>query len=86
MAINQSGRVTPNAPAGNWMVTSQTETTDLDDQGRAVLGWRVYFRTQRGESGSVFIPAGRYNPLNVKAQIAPLAAHLDEVATMSGQS
>lgn len=43
-------------------ITSQTETVNLDDTGRAVTGWRVYYRLLPPASGggSVFIPKTEY--------------------------
>jgi hypothetical protein len=83
MATNQYGQVVPNAPQTGWSVTSQQETTDFDDRGRAVIGYRIYFTTAGGQQGSVFVPASRYNTVNVQAQIAPIAAHLDQVAGLT---
>lgn len=83
MAVNRSGQVLPNAGPVAFAITTQQETTDLDEQGRAVLGYRVYFRTAAGNTGSVFVPQSRYNLINVRAQITPLAQQLDAVAQHS---
>ncbi len=83
MAINRSGQVLPDAGPVAYAVTSQQETTDLGPDGRPTLGHRIYFQTARGQTGSVFVPASRYNINNVRAQITPLAQQLDMVAQHS---
>lgn len=84
MAFDERGRIVPDAGVTGWNVEGQQETTELDARGRAVTGYRIEFRTGKGQRGSVFLPKSQYNPTNVRAAIAAQAGQLDEVAGLSG--
>lgn len=66
-----------------WAVTSQQETTDVNDAQQFVPGYRVYFRTNAGHAGSVFVPRTQYSPANVRTIIAAHADELDQVGALS---
>lgn len=84
MAFNERGQIVPNAGVTGWVITSQQETTELDQRGLAVHGVRIYFTTGKGQPGSVFIASNRYNAVNARAEVAARAAAMDEVAGLSG--
>ena len=84
MATDSAGNVVPNAPTTGWNVDYQQETVGLDASGRTVPGVKVGFITGKGVRSSVFIPQTLYTPTNVRAQIAAMAAQVDEVQGMSG--
>jgi predicted aconitase with swiveling domain len=72
-------------PAPTWRVTSQIETTEADATGRLTAGYRVYFTTGDGQSGSVFVPMALYtNATAVKSLIADQAAAVVTVAGLTG--
>lgn len=74
----------PNATAKGWNVTSQQEVLERDPSGNVVRGYRVFFQTGKGGSGSVFVPLAMYNPPNVRAAVAAMATQVDSVQGMSG--
>lgn len=84
MALDSAGRIVPNTGATGWHDVTQQETTELDAKGQPTRGYRVYFTTNDGHSGSVFVEAARYTAVNVRAEIAARAATLDEVGRLSG--
>lgn len=69
--------------SATWTVTSQQETVDRGPDGQIVNGYRVYFTTPSGVTGSIFVPRPRYNVANVKAL---LAAHVAELEAVSGST
>jgi hypothetical protein len=74
----------PGTASSGWKVVSQQETMGLDPMGRAVEGIKVYFQTERGLSGSVFVPKADYNLLNVKAAIQDAVGMLHTVHDLKG--
>lgn len=67
-----------------WNVTSQvTDQAVNTTAGQTVVGTYVYFVTNQGQEGSVFILDGQYNPTNVKNAIRAKAQVLDEVFNLS---
>ena len=72
----------PTGPA--WAVVSQTETTDLGDDGTYVPGVKVVFRTAKGVTGSVFVRGADYTPDRVRQLVAARAVVADEIAGMAG--
>lgn len=84
MALDQYGRVIPDAPDIKLTNVGQQERTELDASGTAVRGYRVSFTTESGVSGSVFVPASRYTVANVKAEVMAAAHQLEQVAKLAG--
>lgn len=84
MALDSAGRIVPDTGATGWHDVTQQETTELDAKGQPTRGYRVYFTTNAGHSGSVFVAAGLYSVPNVRAAIAAQAATLDGVGQLSG--
>lgn len=74
----------PNAQGTGWNVTSQQEVLERDAAGNVTRGYRVYFNTASGGTGSVFLPLGMYTPNNVRAAIATQAHLVDQVMGMKG--
>ena len=66
-----------------WKVTSQQETTETTPGVGFTRGFRVFFTTDVGNSGSVFVPAGQYAPDKVKALIAAAATTMDAVSSLT---
>jgi hypothetical protein len=84
VSLNERGQIVPNAPLTGWSVVSQQETFERDASGQVVPGVRVYYQLTDGPSGSVFLPRTRYNPVNVRAEVAAAAAQMREVHNLSG--
>lgn len=72
------------AMTSGWKVIGQMETMGRDPLGKAVDGVQVTFQTNRGITGTVFIPKDRYNADNVKAAIVAAVGQLHTVADLSG--
>jgi hypothetical protein len=72
------------ANSSGWHVVGQQETMGLDPMGRAVDGVKVTFQTDRGLTGTVFVPRDRYNPDNVKAAILQAVGSLHTVQDLRG--
>lgn len=72
------------SPQPTWTVTSQNETTAQDSTGNFVSGWTVYYQTQDGTAGSVFVPKALYTADNVRAKIAAAVAENIAVSQLSG--
>lgn len=70
-------------PAVTWQVIGQSQTSDLDQSGRAVTGMSVQFRTGDGHVGSVFVPLTAFSPASVANAINPAAATLDAVGRLT---
>lgn len=77
--------MTMQAQAGNgsWSVTSQAEYTQIQPDGTPVRGYKVYYRTGNGQTGSVFVPPESYNPESVRAMIQAAAANTDAIGALS---
>lgn len=69
-----------------WHVTSQSEYTEIAADGTPVRGIKVYFATNAGRNGSVFVPPGQYNPDTVRAMIAAAAANVDAIGNLTSDS
>lgn len=67
-----------------WIITQQTESQDIGPSGTFVAGVKVTFRTARGVTASVFVPADSYSAENVRAAVAEKAATVDAVADLRG--
>lgn len=74
----------PDIRPSGWSIEYQQETVGTGPDGRAAEGVKVGFVTGRGVHSSVFIPRERFNPANVKAQVAAAAAQHDEVDRLTG--
>lgn len=74
----------PGSTASGWKVTGQTEETSLDQGGRPVRGWRVYYATDRGVAGSVFVAGVQYTPDNVRAALMAAVQANHAVADLQG--
>lgn len=73
----------PDPPPVSWTVTGTQETTQVTDGGQAVRGYRIYFRTGNGATGSVFVPETRYLPDNVRSLLMAAAQNADAIAQLS---
>lgn len=71
-------------PGTGWKVTSQNEETGFGDNGRAADGVRVFFQTQYGAVGSIWLPRLTYTPDTVRAAVTEAAANMDRVHTLTG--
>lgn len=71
-------------PGTGWKVTSQLEETGFGDNNRAVDGVRVYFQTQYGAVGSVWVPRLTYTPETVREAVTEAASNMDTVHTLTG--
>ena len=76
----------PAAAGGNWTVTGQTETQEMDGTGRFVPGVQVAFRTQYGVDASVFVPHNVYTPTYVRQAITDKATVIDQVHFLTPDS
>lgn len=70
-------------PPVAWQVTSQGESTEIQPNGQAVRGYRVYFTTGGGQSGSVWIPESSYTAERVRALVAQAAANAEAIGSLS---
>lgn len=75
--------------AGNpnsWTVSSQRETMEQDPTSNVVTaGWRIYFTTGAGQTGSVFVPNAIYQNVDmVKQMIADQVKTVTAVSNLSG--
>ena len=74
-------------PAGtassSWKVTGQNQVTEIQPGAGPVQGVRVYYSTGTGQSGSVFVPAAKYNPEGVAAAVAEAAATMDAIGSLT---
>lgn len=76
----------PPVPSG-WRVTAQQMKTQLSQGGAFAEGYQVFFVTNAGHSGSVFIPNNVYlNTDLTKQTIATAAAQLDITGALSSES
>jgi len=67
-----------------WVVTQQTEATDVGPTGAYVSGVRVTFRTASGAVGSVFVAHTDYTVDQVRKAITARAAVIEGVAGLQG--
>jgi len=67
-----------------WVITQQTQTSDIGSEGTYVAGVRVTFRTAAGVVASVFLPDTEYTEANVRAAVNARAATADAIAAMQG--
>jgi hypothetical protein len=65
-------------------VDSQNEETRIGAGNTVVRGMVVYFHTQYGAVGSVFVPSVDYSVSNVQMMITARAAAMDEIHTLTG--
>lgn len=75
----------PQPTNSGWIVTGQTEQTQIGRAGNFVPGFTVYFTTAAGHSGSVFVENTRYTPQNVTADIHMRADVMDAVGSLSSE-
>jgi len=75
-----------NAPQGTWSVVSQSPRNRADATGNVVAGYDIAFVSAGGHPGTVFVPSSQYTATNVKAIIDPVAAELDAVGRLTGNS
>lgn len=71
-------------PGTGWAVDSQNEDTRTGNGNTIVRGMVVYFHTQYGANGSVFVPVVDYSPTNVQMMITARAYAMDEIHTLTG--
>ena len=57
-----------------YTIGKRERTSFLDDRGRAVDGYRVWFTMEDGTPDYIEIERGQYNAANVKAEIEDLIA------------
>lgn len=77
---------TPTPTNSGWIVTGQTEQTQMGRAGTFVPGFVVYFTTNQGHTGSVFVENARYTPDNVTADINVRADSMDAIGQLSSGS
>lgn len=74
----------PNPPAvTTWQVTGTMESRQFAPDGTPVDGYTVYYRTGAGHDGTVFIPRAQWSAEAARQAIAPAAALLDKVNSLS---
>lgn len=69
-----------------WIITGQTEQTQMGRAGNFVPGFVVYFTTANGHSGSIFVENSRYTPENVKADVNLRADMMDSVGSLTSEA
>lgn len=69
-----------------WKVTSTSEQLGTGSTGTPVNGVQVFFTTDLGQSGSVFVPntVVDQGPDTVKAMVAARAGALDAIKGLAG--
>ena len=68
-----------------WSITGQVHDQVIPTAaGRAITGSYVYFMTNLGEEGSVFVPENVYNVETVKKMVAARAKVVDHVHILVG--
>lgn len=73
----------PSGPANGGTITDQVRTLEVGANGQAVAGIRVYFKTAKGQLGSVFVEESRYSS---SAAIAAARAMANELDGAHGQT
>lgn len=76
---------TPSGP-GTFRVDAQNQRQRVNAAGAIEDGFDVFFTTGMGHNGSVFVPAARYTPANVKAAVAEAAALMDQVGSLTHET
>lgn len=78
--------MTSAANPASWTVVSQRETMEQDPaSGTITAGWRIYFQTGAGQSGSVFVPNAIYQNVDtVKQMIADQVKTVTAVGNLNG--
>lgn len=79
MTMSQPESRPPSAAPNGGRITDQVQTTENDPAGRATRGVRVSFQTGKGQTGSVFVPEGRYTYDNVVAAVREAANRIDGI-------
>lgn len=74
----------PGQPGTGWAITSQQEASEVGDASTVVQGMRVFFRTQHGSTGSVFVPREAYTAERVRQLVNDQAATMDNVHRLEG--
>jgi hypothetical protein len=70
-----------------WAVTDQaTDQVTVTDSGKVVTGTQVFFATEQGNTGSVFVPDQHYTKTKVHASLAHRAALVDEIGALTSES
>ena len=67
----------PSAAPNGGSITGQVQVTELGPNRTTVPGIRVYFRTAKGQDGSVFVPESQYTQDNALAQARAAANLID---------
>lgn len=77
----------PDQAPTTWVVTGQSQATDIPTQGAPVNGVRIQYRTGNGQEGSVFVPQTIYpNTSQVRDIIAAAAAQMDTVKALTSET
>lgn len=70
-----------------WAVTSQApDQTIVTDSGAVLTGTYVYFATENGNTGSVFVPDQHYTVSKVHKSISVRAALVDKIGSLTAGS
>lgn len=70
-----------------WAVTSQApDQTIVSDSGQVQTGTQVYFATEQGNTGSIFVPDQHYTKNKVHASLAIRAKLIDEIGSLTADS
>ena len=70
-----------------WAVTSQApDQVIVSDSGQVQTGTQVYFATENGNTGSVFVPDQHYTVKKVHASIGIRAKVIDEIGSLTAGS
>ena len=79
MAINPPSSRPPSSSPNGGAITGQQQVTELGPNRTTVAGVRIYFKTAKGQEGSVFLPESQYSTANAIAAARAAANALDEV-------
>ena len=75
----------PNPP--QWIVTAQvTDQVETNAAGRVITGVLVYFTTDQGNDGVVFVANAHYNRKTVKARVHAQANLIDSVGNLASDT
>lgn len=66
-----------------WRVDSQTQRQRVNANNALEDGYDIFFTTGEGHNGSVFVPASKYTPAQVKAAIDQAAAQMDAIGALT---
>jgi hypothetical protein len=67
-----------------WTVTGQVERDQVTPGSAPVKGMQIFFTTQLGQQGSVFVPYAQYTTTYVTQQLARMAAQVDAIKGLTG--